>query len=421
MRTLVLALVAGLGFCSTVHAALSGNLIQNGDFETVGNLKNSGSLDANNTFIPVHRFNQDADLGLWLAQYGPPSLGGLGGFSTYDDPRDLAETGGDTQASGDLGSMNRSSDPTDLSGANHVLEGLLFYTRAAQWFEAPAGNVPGAFHLEFDFYLNRWDPPGGESSNPGASTNFEIGFFGTNELPPHDVGYVGEGIAVNPRGAIEAGTLDGDLIARFNWGDWWDWPNTPVAAGNNNGWMHISTDDLTNWNFDPNNGETTQDGKDDVLNELTQTYPYYVVAVRMFTYYEAHQYFWLYGGKITDVPAIMVDNIVLQMSVADAYLPGDFDGSGTVDTQDINPFIMALTNPGSFQSTYGVDPAVYDTNNDGVINTEDINPFIAILTGAGQSAIIPEPATFGLLALGGLAMARGRRDCGAKLHAGALR
>ncbi len=75
-------------------------------------------------------------------------------------------------------------------------------------------------------------------------------------------------------------------------------------------------------------------------------------------------------------------------------IPGDFDGSGVVDTQDINPFILALTNPSSFEAAYGVDPAIYDTNSDAVINTEDINPFIIILTGGGQSAIIPEPATF---------------------------
>ncbi len=82
----------------------------------------------------------------------------------------------------------------------------------------------------------------------------------------------------------------------------------------------------------------------------------------------------------------LADVFLAQLPTATVYLPGDFDGSGTVDTQDINPFILALTNPAAFQSTYGVNPVVYDTNNDGVINTEDINPFILILTGGGSAS-----------------------------------
>ncbi len=82
-------------------------------------------------------------------------------------------------------------------------------------------------------------------------------------------------------------------------------------------------------------------------------------------------------------------------------LPGDFNGSGAVDTEDINPFILALTNAVQYETTFGLPPVVHDPNGDQVINTEDINPFICWLTGGGNCAggapvIIPEPTAFWL-------------------------
>ncbi len=84
-------------------------------------------------------------------------------------------------------------------------------------------------------------------------------------------------------------------------------------------------------------------------------------------------------------------------------LPGDFDGSGAVDTQDINPFVLALTNPAQYEATYGLPPVLYDTNGDWTIDTQDINPFVTLLTG-GAAAIVPEPsAGMLLLAVGAVA------------------
>lgn len=99
----------------------------------------------------------------------------------------------------------------------------------------------------------------------------------------------------------------------------------------------------------------------------------------------------------------------VRLEVVATPLPGDFDGSGVVDTQDINAFVLALTDAAAYEATYGEGALTYDTNADGLINTEDINPFVAILTGAGQASVIPEPASLSLLVvMGGLVLARRR-------------
>lgn len=112
--------------------------------------------------------------------------------------------------------------------------------------------------------------------------------------------------------------------------------------------------------------------------------------------------------------------------------PGDFNADGVINTQDINPFVLALTNPAGYAATYPhVDPLLVDPNQDGTINTEDINPWIQYLTGGGSSlgvitirdinafgtiltggpgsAVIPEPASLVMLVPGGLAIMRRHR------------
>jgi hypothetical protein len=64
-----------------------------------------------------------------------------------------------------------------------------------------------------------------------------------------------------------------------------------------------------------------------------------------------------------------------------AYRPGDLNCSGTVGFDDINPFVLALTNPGGYGTTYpGCSILSGDINNDGQANFGDINPFVSLLT-----------------------------------------
>ena len=87
---------------------------------------------------------------------------------------------------------------------------------------------------------------------------------------------------------------------------------------------------------------------------------------------------------------------------------GDLNWDGIVNNQDINPFVLALTNLPGWQGQYpGKDVIdVGDINGDGYFDNQDINPFIGLLTGGG--AAVPEPAALSLLVLGGLGLLRRR-------------
>jgi len=59
---------------------------------------------------------------------------------------------------------------------------------------------------------------------------------------------------------------------------------------------------------------------------------------------------------------------------------GALNCDGLVDFRDINPFVMALTNPAAYEAAYpGCPLENRDINGDGNFGFGDINPFIALL------------------------------------------
>ena len=65
-----------------------------------------------------------------------------------------------------------------------------------------------------------------------------------------------------------------------------------------------------------------------------------------------------------------------------AYQPGDLNCDGLINGFDIDPFVLALTDPAGYAAAYpDCDRMLADCNNDGVVNGFDIDPFVALLTG----------------------------------------
>jgi len=61
---------------------------------------------------------------------------------------------------------------------------------------------------------------------------------------------------------------------------------------------------------------------------------------------------------------------------------GDLNDDGVVNAFDIDPFVLALTNPNAYQESYPHSNILRaDVNCDGVVNAFDIDPFVQLLTG----------------------------------------
>jgi hypothetical protein len=61
-------------------------------------------------------------------------------------------------------------------------------------------------------------------------------------------------------------------------------------------------------------------------------------------------------------------------------LPGDLNCDGAVNGYDIDPFVLALTDPTAYGTAFpGCDYMLADINGDGAVNGYDIDPFVSLL------------------------------------------
>jgi hypothetical protein len=61
--------------------------------------------------------------------------------------------------------------------------------------------------------------------------------------------------------------------------------------------------------------------------------------------------------------------------------PGDMNFDGRVNFGDINPFVLALSDPGGYDAAYPCGNIMdADVNADGQVSFGDINPFVALLS-----------------------------------------
>jgi hypothetical protein len=63
-----------------------------------------------------------------------------------------------------------------------------------------------------------------------------------------------------------------------------------------------------------------------------------------------------------------------------ALLLGDLNCDGAVNNRDIDPFVLALTNPSKYAKQFpDCDRMLGDINEDGRLNNFDIDPFVKLL------------------------------------------
>ena len=73
--------------------------------------------------------------------------------------------------------------------------------------------------------------------------------------------------------------------------------------------------------------------------------------------------------------------------LARAYQTGDLNCDGAINAFDIDPFVLALTDPAGYAAEYpACDVMLADANHDGTVNAFDIDPFVLLLTSAPPNA-----------------------------------
>ena len=78
-----------------------------------------------------------------------------------------------------------------------------------------------------------------------------------------------------------------------------------------------------------------------------------------------------------------IDNVIVASVAEGLCAVGDLNCDGLVNNGDIDPFVLALTNPVGYFSEYPYcDITRADCNGDGFVNYGDIDPFVALLTAA---------------------------------------
>jgi Tol biopolymer transport system component len=81
-------------------------------------------------------------------------------------------------------------------------------------------------------------------------------------------------------------------------------------------------------------------------------------------------------------PAHPNEGANLDLFLALAEMPGDLDCDGRLNVFDIDPFVLALTDPSGYAAAHpDCDYLRADINGDGAVNVFDIDPFVLLLTG----------------------------------------
>jgi hypothetical protein len=76
--------------------------------------------------------------------------------------------------------------------------------------------------------------------------------------------------------------------------------------------------------------------------------------------------------------------VALEAAVCTGGVLGDLNCDGIVGFDDINPFVLAISDPAAYVATYpDCDILNGDCNGDGFVDFDDINAFVVLLSGGG--------------------------------------
>jgi hypothetical protein len=77
-------------------------------------------------------------------------------------------------------------------------------------------------------------------------------------------------------------------------------------------------------------------------------------------------------------------NQLVAFELANVFVPADLNCDSIVNNFDIDPFVLALTDPAAYAALYpACPPSAADINRDGAVNNFDIDAFVACLTAGG--------------------------------------
>ena len=85
--------------------------------------------------------------------------------------------------------------------------------------------------------------------------------------------------------------------------------------------------------------------------------------------------------------AVSEDQIVIYTGepvTATSGMLGDMNHDGVVNSEDISPFVLALTNSAAYEALFGIAPDLMgDINQDGAFDTADVAGFVHLLANGG--------------------------------------
>ena len=107
---------------------------------------------------------------------------------------------------------------------------------------------------------------------------------------------------------------------------------------------------------------------------------YFADTNRLVILYASPRWNGMYDCVVSNLCGDRISNAA-RLTVIPDSLKGDLNCDGLVDFGDINPFVMAISNPALYEATYpGCPLENRDINEDGRFDFGDINPFVALLT-----------------------------------------